>query len=136
MSSYDVLMETVQEALTTNTDGPISVHDLAELIETSVERLRPLIEQGYLKVVKASPIFEWSIVARPGQRATEWLRNMFQPLNMRPFVPLKEAGKLWGVTETEVLKYCKIGKIPVQSDPRFRKPDHVQRAKEPRPCST
>ncbi|MGA8211994.1 MAG: hypothetical protein WB799_00265 [Candidatus Sulfotelmatobacter sp.] len=112
-------MEPALEALTTNTVGPISVHDLAELIEAPVERLRPLVEHGYLKVVKASPIFEWSIVARPGQRATEWLRNMFQPLELRPFVPLKEAGKLWGVTECEVLKYCKTGKIPVQSDPVF-----------------
>ena len=112
-------METVQEALTTNTVGSISVHDFAQLIETPVERLRPLVEHKYLRVVKASPIFEWTIVARPGQRATEWLRNMFQPLKMRPFVPLKEAGKLWGVTENEALKYCKIGNIPVQSDPVF-----------------
>jgi hypothetical protein len=112
-------METIQEALSTNTIGSISAHDLAQLIEAPVERLRPLVERGYLEVVKASPIFEWTIVARPGQRATEWLRNMFQPLEMRPFVPLKEAGKLWGVTENEALKYCQIGKIPVQSDPVF-----------------
>jgi hypothetical protein len=105
--------------VTTNTVGSISVHDLAQLIETPVERLRPLVEHKYLRVVRAGPIFEWTLVARPGQRATEWLRNMFQPLKMRPFVPLKEAGKLWGVTEAEILKHCKIGKIPVQSDPVF-----------------
>ncbi len=112
-------METALEALTTNAVGSISVDDLAELIEAPVERLRALVEHKYLRVVKACPIFGWTIVARPGQRATEWLRNMFQPLKMRPFVPLKEAGKLWGVTECEVLKYCKTGKIPVQSDPVF-----------------
>jgi hypothetical protein len=44
---------------------------------------------------------------------------MFQPLKMRPFVPLKEAGKAWGITEREGLRYCRLGKIPVQSDPVF-----------------
>jgi hypothetical protein len=121
VSGYDVLMETALEALTTNTIGSISIRDLAQLIETPVERLRALVENKYLRVVKASPMFEWTIVARPGQRAAEWLRNMFQPLKMRPVIPLKEAGKLWGVTECEVLKYCQIGKIPVQSDPVFGK---------------
>lgn len=112
-------MDTAQEALTRNTDGGISLGDLAELIEVPIERFRPLVEQGYLRVLTANPFFERTIVARPGQRATGWLRNMFQPLKMRPFIPLREAGKLWGITEREALKYCRHGNIPVQSDPVF-----------------
>ena len=112
-------METVSEALTTNTVGSISIKDLAAMIEAPGELLRPLVDHGYLRLVKASPFFERTIVARPSQRATEWLRNMFQPLKMRPLIPLKEAGKLWGITEREVLKYCRIAKIQVQSDPVF-----------------
>src|ERR1700687_5413755 len=96
---YYVLMETVPEALITNTVGFISIGNLAQLIEAPVDRLRPLVEHEYLRVVTANSAFEQTIVARPGERATAWLRTMFQPLKMRPFVPLKEAGKLWGITE-------------------------------------
>jgi hypothetical protein len=112
-------MDTVRDALTTNTVGVISIGNLAPLIEAPAERLRPLVEHNYLRVLTPDSDFERTIVARPGQRATEWLKNMFQPLKMRPFVPLKEAGKLWGITEREVLKYCRAAKIPVQSDPVF-----------------
>jgi hypothetical protein len=112
-------MDTIPEALTTNTVGFISIGNLAQFIEAPVERLRPLVEHNYLRVLMANSEFEQTLVLRPGKRATEWLRNMFQPLKMRPFVPLKEAGKLWGITERKALKYCKLGKIPVQSDPVF-----------------
>lgn len=110
---------TVRDALTTNTVGFISIRDLAQLIEAPAERLRPLVEHECLRVRTPDSVFERTIVARPGNRATEWLRNMFQPLKMRPLIPLKEAGKLWRITEREVLKYCQLRKIPVQSDPVF-----------------
>ena len=112
-------MDVIPEALTTNTVGFISIRNLAQLIEAPVERLRPLVEQNYLRVLTANSEFEKTIVARPGERAVGWLRNMFQPLRMRPFVPLKEAGKLWGITERKALKYCQLRKIPVQSDAVF-----------------
>jgi len=110
---------TVQEALTTNSVGFISIGNLAQLIEAPVEQLRPLVEHKYLRVLTANNELAQTIVARPGKRATEWLKSMFQPLKTRPFVPLKEAGKLWGITEREVLRYCRLGKIPVHSDPVF-----------------
>ena len=37
-------MEAIPEALTTNTVGPISIADLAKLIEAPVEKLRCLVE--------------------------------------------------------------------------------------------
>lgn len=113
------LMATIQESLSTSTIGLISLGNLAQLIDAPVERLRPLVEQRYLRVLSPDPEFDRTIIARPGQRATEWLRNMFQPLQMRPLIPLKEAGKLWDINEREVLKYCQVGKIPVHSDPVF-----------------
>jgi hypothetical protein len=104
-------METVSEALNEKT-GVISIDALARLVEVPPERLRPLVEQNYLCVVKACILFEETIVRRPGQRATEWLKSMFQPLKMRPVIPLKEAGRLWGLTARTALKYCRLGKDP------------------------
>jgi hypothetical protein len=112
-------MDTIPEALITNTVGPISIADLAQLIESPVEKLRPLVEQKYLLVVMAKAEFEQTVVARPGQRALEWLKMMFQPVKMRPFVTLQEVGKLWGVTANHVLKVCRAYRIPVYSDPVF-----------------
>jgi hypothetical protein len=111
------IAETVQESLTTNTEGLISVENLARLLETTVERLRPVVEHKCLRVVTAHEDVAQTIVMRPGQRAIEWLKTMFQPLRMIPLIPLKEAGKLWGITEREVMKYCRAGEIPVYSDP-------------------
>jgi hypothetical protein len=112
-------METIPEALTTNTVGVISVANLAHLIEAPVEKLRPLVEHKYLRVVMAKEEFERTVVARPGQRATDWLKMMFQPLKMRPLIPLREVGKLWKVTENHVLGICRAYRIPVHSDPEF-----------------
>jgi hypothetical protein len=105
--------------LTTNTDGLIFIGDLARLIEAPVEKLRPLVEHKYLRVVVAREKFEQTLVARPGQRATDWLKTMFQPVKMRPLIPLREVGKLWRVTENHVLKVCWSYRIPVYSNPVF-----------------
>jgi hypothetical protein len=113
------IAETVQEALTTNTDGLISVENLARLLETTVERLRPVVEHKCLRVVTAHEDVAQTIIMRPGQRAMQWLRNMFQPLKMISVIPLAEAGKLWNIAEREVMKYCRAAQIPVYSDPAF-----------------
>jgi hypothetical protein len=42
---------TAREALTTTTVGFISIGNLAQLIEAPVERLRPLVEEKYLRVL-------------------------------------------------------------------------------------
>ena len=67
----------------------------------------------------AKPQFERTLVARPGQRALDWLKMMFQPAKIRPLIPIREVGKLWKVTEHHVLKVCRSYKIPVQFDPVF-----------------
>jgi hypothetical protein len=112
-------METIPQALLTNTVGPITIADLAQLIDAPVEKLQPLVEHKYLRVVVRKEPFERTVVACPGERATEWLRNMFQPVKMRPLIPLREVGKLWKVTENHILKMCRTYNIPVHSDPVF-----------------
>jgi hypothetical protein len=112
-------MQTIPEALLTNTVGPITIADLAQLIKAPVEKLRPLVEHKYLRVVFLREPFERTVVACPGQRATEWLKMMFQPVKMRPLIPLKEVGKLWKVTENHILDMCRISRIPVHSDPEY-----------------
>jgi hypothetical protein len=112
-------METVREALTQNSVGEISIGSLARLIEVSPIRLHPLVEHSYLKVVIPSDDFSQTVVARPGNRRIEWLKHMFQPLVMKPIIPLKEAAQLFGLTEAYALQYCSYYLIPVQSDPAF-----------------
>jgi hypothetical protein len=116
---YHPPIDAVREALTTNTVGPISIAAVAKLIDAPVEKLRPLVEHKYLRVLFLREEFEQTIVVCPGQRATDWLRNMFRPLKMRQFIPRREVGKLWKVTENHVLKICRGYKIPVSHDPVF-----------------
>jgi len=67
------IVETVSDALTTNTDGLITVENFACLLGTTTERLRPLVENKYLRVVAAHENFAQTIIMRPGQRAIEWV---------------------------------------------------------------
>jgi hypothetical protein len=112
-------MEAVRDALTQNTVGQISIAGLARLVEAPPIRLYPLIEHGYLKVVIPNDDFDQIIVARPGERRIQWLKYMFQPLVMKPIIPLKEAAELFGLTEGYAEKYCFYFRIPMQSDPAF-----------------
>ena len=98
--------------------GPFSCVVLP-ILGVTTERLRPLVENGHLRVRVPSDSLSSTIVARPGQRALEWLRTMFQPLEMRPVIPLKEVGKLWRTTEREIIATCKHYRIPIYSEPVF-----------------
>jgi hypothetical protein len=44
---------------------------------------------------------------------------MFQPLELRPVIPVREASKLWKITDHEIIKWCKSYKIPIYADPVF-----------------
>ena len=92
-------METTREVLTQHTVGKISIAHLARLVEVPPVRLHSLVENGYLWVVVPRDDFNQTIVARPGDRRIQWLKSMFQPLSMRPIVPLGEAAELFGLTE-------------------------------------
>jgi len=76
-------METIPEALNTNTSGSILVSSLADILGVPCENLRPLVEQGYLRVRVPNESLGCMIVAQPGQRATEWLKTMFRPFELR-----------------------------------------------------
>jgi hypothetical protein len=60
-------METIPEALTTNTVGMISIADLAQLVETPAEGLRLLVDHKYLRVVIPIEDFDRNIVAVPAR---------------------------------------------------------------------
>ena len=81
--------------------------------------VRRFNENGHLRVRVPSDSLSSTIVARPGQRALEWLKTMFQLLEMRPVIPLKEVGKLWRTTEREIIATCKHYRIPIYSEPVF-----------------
>jgi hypothetical protein len=38
---------------------------------------------------------------------------------MRPLIPVKEAAKLWDITEGEIVRVCRSYRIPLYSDPEF-----------------
>ena len=60
-------MDAIPEALTENTVGVISIDKLARIVEVEPERLRPLVEHGYLRVVTSCQLFAGTIVRGPGQ---------------------------------------------------------------------
>lgn len=88
---------------------------LAAELEVEPIRLFPLIERGYLKVETVTPV----TVVRPQPAAMEWLKGMFLPLPMRPFLPSAMAAELTGVTLKDFRGLCVAYNVPLQDDPAF-----------------
>jgi len=85
--------ETLKSRLLDGATGPITVLALAQYLRIKPEQLRPMVELGYLRTVMAKPDFPSTVVACPKQAGRtsyvdplEWLRQMFQPIHLRPFI--------------------------------------------------
>lgn len=108
-------LESVPEALQSQSRKLIPLADLAKSLGVEVKRLLPALEHGYLKLVSADP----PMVYEPPPAAIEWLRIMFLPLAMRPFLSSEMVGKLEGLSAESVRRLCLDYGIPIYSDPVF-----------------
>ena len=108
-------LESVPEALQSKSLKIIALSELAKSLGVEPKRLLPAIEHGYLKLVTADP----PTVYEPPPAAIEWLRVMFQPLVLRPFLSSAMVGELEGLAPESVRRLCLDYGIPIYSDPVF-----------------
>ena len=97
----------------------VSVRDLAASLGVDCERLRPLIERQYLKVLEVHDYLDDCLVGRPQPAALAWLSNMFKPLMMRPILPADIAAELLRVTLKDFRRLCIAYNAPLCDDPAF-----------------
>ena len=97
----------------------IRISDLAIDLDVTPKRLHALIRHEYLRVIEPAENFADTIVAKPLPAAMEWLRNMYAPITLRPFIPIAQAAAMLGLSEAEVRRTCLTYDIPMSSDPVF-----------------
>lgn len=97
----------------------VAIADLATELGTAVPRLWMLIEHGYLRLAAKTDSCFTTTVERPGDSAFQWLRGMLAPLVNRPYLPLRFAAELYGITMQETRKLCLTHNIVFQLDPVF-----------------
>lgn len=105
--------------------SPIPVADqitstqLADELRTSIERIQPLIERGYVRVIHLSEDPSTTIIARPLPAGMDWLRTMFMPLQKRPYIPTTDAAAILGMSDRDLRFICVAENIQVYEDPIF-----------------
>ena len=118
----------VVEELRSSGGKPISIAELALKLEVPPFRLRPLIQNEYLRVVIPSAKLESTIVAHPHEDALQWLKQMFCPLIRQPFVRLADVHdmikgykgrKIERDATARLGQLCMMYGIPLLFDPVF-----------------
>jgi len=97
----------------------ITLSKLASELSVDVERLRPLIDHQYLKLIKVNEFLDDCIVARPYPDGMRWLRNMLAPLALQHLLPIKYAAEMLWLELPEVRSACVYYDVQVQEDPAF-----------------
>lgn len=103
------------QSLIPETPKTILLSELATALDVSPKRLIPLIENGYLKVVSANP----PAVLEPPPGAVNWLKFMFMPLPMRPFLSTEMVAEIEDMHLTSIRNLCLNHDIPLYLDPVF-----------------
>jgi hypothetical protein len=117
----------LNDYLYTRAGGPITVDALARIIKTPIERMQLLIEHKYLRVIMKKADFSQTVLACPREDAINWLRNMSQPLELRPYIPLEDVHRLVRGFQGRILEdapkklrqVCYGYNIPIIVDPVY-----------------
>lgn len=112
LRSFATNVTVMPEPLQQGTEA-ISLEVLAGELGVAPERLKPLLDRNYLKVVGPS------YVVKPPPAAMAWLSAMMMPLPMRPFLPSQMAADLTGCSVNDLRRLCLLYNIPLQDDPVF-----------------
>ena len=96
-----------------------TVEELAAELQTPIERLQPLLEHRYLKLVEAKEYLKDTIVARPLPAAMDWLRMMFAPTMMQPIFTIEMVSDLLRCPKRQVRNLCILHNVPLHLDPAF-----------------
>ena len=96
-----------------------TVEELAAELKTPIERLQPLLEHRYLKLVEAKEYLKDCIVARPLPAAMDWLRMMFAPTYMQPIFTIEMVSDMLRCPKRQVRNLCILHNVPLHLDPAF-----------------
>jgi hypothetical protein len=105
----------IPQSLHSQSPKAISLQELATKLGVSPERLLPAIKHKYLKIIMANP----PVVYEPPPAAIEWLKGMFEPILMRPFLELGMVAEIENLTIPDTRLLCASYDIPIQIDPVF-----------------
>lgn len=93
----------------------IPLQSLADQLGVPVKRLLPALEHGYIRLITSDP----PVVYEPPPAAIQWLKGMFQPLALRPFLGIDMVADLENLKPSEVRTLCLGYDIPIQLDAVF-----------------
>lgn len=98
----------------------VTVRDFAAELNVEPERIRPLLDRQYIRIIKAEPYLEDTLIARPYAVGVKWLKRMFAPLRLVPLLPLHNVAMLLGLlTVDDVRHLCLNYDITVHDDVVF-----------------
>lgn len=113
--NFRTSLASVPEALQSQNRKLVPLPELAKTLGVDVKRLLPALEAGYLKLVSAEP----PLVYEPPPAAIEWLKLMFQPITLRPFLSTEMVAEIEGMSAYDVRRLLLDYNIPIYSDPVF-----------------
>jgi len=110
---------------------------LAKKLDVDAARLLPAIEHGYIRLICSDP----PTVYEPPPAAVEWLRMMYQPIAMRPLIPIEMVASIEHFRPHDIRNLCLGYDVPISSDPVFgeilslsafyKLHEHLHRYREP-----
>jgi len=101
------------------TSDYIRISDLAVDLDVAPKRLQALVRHKYVRVIEPAEDFADTLIAKPLPGAMDWLRSMYAPIALRPFISIEQAAALFGNSEAEVRRLCLRYNIPLTQDPVF-----------------
>ena len=115
----------------------IPLSELASKLNVDAARLLPAIEHGYIRLICSDP----PTVYEPPPAAVEWLRMMYQPIAMRPLIPIEMVASIEHFRPHDIRNLCLGYDVPISSDPVFgeilslsafyKLHEHLHRYREP-----
>src|ERR1700735_2961632 len=81
-------------------DEPVSIEDMAADLCVDLDKIRLLIQHGWLKVVREHTIPALYLVGNPPPAAKMWLKQTLGPLPLIPFLPTRYARDLLEMKES------------------------------------
>lgn len=112
---YPTEIASIPQALHDQSPRTIPLQELAESLNVDPSRLLPAIKCGYIKVVTSNP----PVVYEPPPAAIKWLRSMYEPILMRPFLEINMVAELEDIPVPDVRRLCLSYDIPIHMDECF-----------------
>ena len=94
----------------------VTVGSLAKSLNVTMDRLQPIIRDGWIRAVSSGPITSQFQVQSPPPEALKWLIQWFQPATAKPLFSKQDMADLLNVPISQVLPIAAAHDIPVVYD--------------------